>query len=57
MASSVEVRLFGISLGLNDSHVLIVGESLLFVNLEGVLGSDHGGVAAVELVGGVSEDV
>lgn len=57
LGSSVEVRLFSISGGKDDSQVLVVGEGLLFVNLKGVLRSDLLGVAAVELVGGVSKDV
>lgn len=57
MGSLVGIGLLSLSLGLNDSLVFLVGEGVLFVLLEGVVDSDLLGVAAVELVAGVSEDV
>jgi hypothetical protein len=57
LGSLVGIGLLSLSLGLNDSLVLFVGEGVLLVLLEGVVNSDLLGVAAVELVAGVSEDV
>jgi len=57
LGSLVGIGLLSLSLGLDDSLVLLVGEGVLLVLLVGILDSDLLGVAAVELVAGVSEDV